>query len=122
MSNVPVCFLPFNLTYYSGFFNVHSKQGPTHEEVRVVRKELYEGLIRDPNLSNVSQIPEINNPAVQAKRSALFSSEKETQFREIGRIEKINVEYEGLPKNGTFLMNRYSSTPYQCAQRKFNNS
>lgn len=86
--------------------------------MRELRKELYEGLIRDPDLSNVSEIPEINNPGIQAKRSALFTKEKERQLKEIGRIQKINVEYEGLPKNGTFLMNKFASTPFDCAKRK----
>jgi len=87
--------------------------------MRAIRKDVFEPLIKDEDLAGVSQIPEINNPAVQAKRSALFTKAQEINLRQVGRIEKINVEYEGLPQSGNYLMNRFTSTPFDCAKRMF---
>jgi large subunit ribosomal protein L39 len=48
----------------------------------------------------------------------LFSKEKERQRNAIGRIEKIEVQYKGVPEDVTLLMNKHLSTPFECAKRQ----
>ncbi|XP_067613026.1 large ribosomal subunit protein mL39 isoform X2 [Eurosta solidaginis] len=55
------------------------------------------------------------SPAV-AKRNDLFSQEQRRQKEAVGRIEKIEVRYLGLPEDVTLAMNASISTPYNCAQ------
>ncbi|KAG5673734.1 hypothetical protein PVAND_003754 [Polypedilum vanderplanki] len=49
-------------------------------------------------------------------RNRLFDEEKKRQRDNIGRIEKIEVRYIGVPKNETLIVNKDISTPYNCAQ------
>lgn len=44
--------------------------------------------------------------------------EKKRQYDKVGRIEKIEVQYKGLPNECTLIMNKDISTPYDCARRK----
>lgn len=44
--------------------------------------------------------------------------EKKRQRDAVGRIEKIEVRYLGLPEDMTLIMNKKLSTPFNCAQRK----
>lgn len=48
----------------------------------------------------------------------MFTKEKERQQKNIGRIEKIEVQYVGTPEDVTLMMNKGISTPFNCAQRK----
>ncbi|XP_013116844.2 large ribosomal subunit protein mL39 [Stomoxys calcitrans] len=50
------------------------------------------------------------------RRNTLFTEEQGRQRERVGRIEKIEVRYLGLPQDVTFVMNRDISTPYNCAQ------
>ncbi|CAB3232440.1 unnamed protein product [Arctia plantaginis] len=50
------------------------------------------------------------------RRYHLFTLEKKRQYDNVGRIEKIEVQYKGLPNNCTFVMNKDISTPYDCAR------
>ncbi|XP_059055892.1 large ribosomal subunit protein mL39-like [Achroia grisella] len=50
------------------------------------------------------------------RRNHLFTLEKKRQQEKIGRIEKIEVNYKGVPKNVTLVMNKDISTPYDCAK------
>ncbi|ODN00494.1 39S ribosomal protein L39, mitochondrial, partial [Orchesella cincta] len=99
------------------YFQMHSIQGPTPEEIEGVRKDLFGKLSRE-NIRSILQhpIPSVNNPVVRAKRSKMFSEEKDNQYKELGRIEKIDVEYVGVPENVTLMMNKGISTPYDCAK------
>lgn len=54
-----------------------------------------------------------------AKASELFTDEQRRQRENVGRIEKIEVRYLGLPHDTTLVMNRELSTPYDCARRKY---
>lgn len=45
-----------------------------------------------------------------------FNLEQKRQLEEVGRIEKIEVRYLGLPNDVTLVMNKGLSTPYDCAQ------
>ncbi|XKL64427.1 hypothetical protein PGB90_004513 [Kerria lacca] len=49
----------------------------------------------------------------------LFNAEKLRQKENIGRIEKIRVKYVGHPKNLDLIMNKYISTPFNCAQHMY---
>lgn len=46
----------------------------------------------------------------------MFTKEQQRQRELVGRIEKIEVRYLGLPEDVTLIMNRELSTPYNCAQ------
>ncbi|XP_037873852.1 large ribosomal subunit protein mL39 [Bombyx mori] len=50
------------------------------------------------------------------RRSYLFTLEKKRQIENVGRIEKIEVQYKGIPKDCTLVMNKNISTPYDCAR------
>lgn len=49
-------------------------------------------------------------------RNELFTLEQKRQHEAVGRIEKIQVRYLGLPEDTTLVMNKDLSTPYDCAQ------
>lgn len=49
-------------------------------------------------------------------RNELFELEQNRQRSAVGRIEKIEVRYLGLPEDATLVMNKGLSTPYNCAQ------
>ena len=48
----------------------------------------------------------------------MFDEEKDRQLALVKRVEKIQVQYKGLPENCTLLMNKNLSTPYNCAMRE----
>ncbi|CAG9571154.1 unnamed protein product [Danaus chrysippus] len=50
------------------------------------------------------------------RRHHLFMLEKKRQLDNVGRIEKIEVKYIGVPKDCTLVMNKDISTPYECAR------
>ncbi|XP_047540131.1 39S ribosomal protein L39, mitochondrial [Vanessa atalanta] len=50
------------------------------------------------------------------RRHHLFDLEKKRQLENIGRIEKIEVNYKGVPNDCTLIMNKDISTPYDCAR------
>ncbi|GJQ66679.1 hypothetical protein Trydic_g4642 [Trypoxylus dichotomus] len=50
------------------------------------------------------------------RQSELFDLEQKQQRESVGRIEKIEVQYEGVPENATLIMNKNLSTPYDCAK------
>lgn len=59
----------------------------------------------------------MSNAEIQQRRTELFTLEQKRQREQIGRIEKIEVRYLGLPNDTTLIMNKGISTPYNCAQR-----
>lgn len=64
-------------------------------------------------LGNLSDISE-----ELQRQNDIFNFEKNKQKEAVGRIEKIDVQYEGVPENCYFVMNKNISTPYDCAKRK----
>ncbi|XP_073973732.1 mitochondrial ribosomal protein L39 isoform X2 [Rhodnius prolixus] len=50
------------------------------------------------------------------RQNEYFDSEKSRQHNDIGRIEKIEVHYEGHLESRKFLMNKGLSTPYNVAK------
>jgi len=57
----------------------------------------------------------LTNAAVRQKRVEMFENEMRRQVALVTRIEKIKVEYEGLPEKCTLIMNKGLSTPFNCA-------
>jgi hypothetical protein len=55
---------------------------------------------------------------INRKRNEIFDYEQKRQRDSVGRIEKIEVRYLGMPQDETLVMNKNISTPYNCAQRK----
>ncbi|CAD7080371.1 unnamed protein product [Hermetia illucens] len=62
------------------------------------------------------QIRYSSSSEVAKYRSDLFSLEQKRQREDVGRVEKIEVRYLGLPEDVTLVMNKDLSTPYNCAQ------
>ncbi|XP_018569116.1 39S ribosomal protein L39, mitochondrial [Anoplophora glabripennis] len=50
------------------------------------------------------------------RQNDLFITEQKRQKELVGRIEKIEISYEGAPENVTLVMNKNLSTPYDCAK------
>jgi large subunit ribosomal protein L39 len=48
----------------------------------------------------------------------MFTKEQRRQLDAVGRIEKIEVQYKGLPEELNLIMNKNISTPFDCARRK----
>ncbi|CAG0905243.1 unnamed protein product [Darwinula stevensoni] len=63
-----------------------------------------------------SSAASVDQHDVLAKRNAMFNKEQERQRSLIARLEKIEVQYEGAPKNATLIMNKGLSTPFDCAR------
>lgn len=57
----------------------------------------------------------ITNESIRLKKNELFSKEKARQRSLITRIEKIEVNYRGVPSDSSLMMNKNLSTPYNCA-------
>lgn len=57
-----------------------------------------------------------SNEQIRNRRSELFQSEKKRQLNMIPRLEKIEVQYQGVPEDATLIMNKNISTPYNIAQ------
>ncbi|XP_057664271.1 39S ribosomal protein L39, mitochondrial [Diorhabda carinulata] len=50
------------------------------------------------------------------QQNDLFNDEQSRQKEAVGRVEKIEISYEGIPKNEVLVMNKNISTPYDCAK------
>ncbi|KAK9890969.1 hypothetical protein WA026_013306 [Henosepilachna vigintioctopunctata] len=50
------------------------------------------------------------------RQNILFNNEKKRQKEMVGRIEKIEIEYEGPQDKKVLMMNKNISTPYDCAR------
>nr|CAH7758061.1 unnamed protein product [Callosobruchus chinensis] len=50
------------------------------------------------------------------RQNDIFMAEQQRQKEAVGRIEKIEIQYEGAPANETLIMNKSLSTPYDCAK------
>lgn len=57
----------------------------------------------------------ISNETVRQMKNELFNKEKKRQQALITRVEKIEVKYHGIPNDVSLMMNKYISTPYNCA-------
>ncbi|KOB73368.1 Mitochondrial ribosomal protein L39, partial [Operophtera brumata] len=68
------------------------------------------------NYSSISPQRSVSTKEAIERRNHLFSLEKKRQVENVGRIEKIEVQYQGVPKNVSLIMNKDLSTPYDCAR------
>ncbi|XP_059607635.1 large ribosomal subunit protein mL39 [Phlebotomus argentipes] len=59
---------------------------------------------------------QISYAEISRRRSDLFTAEQTAQRAKVGRIERIEVRYLGVPHDTTLMMNRNISTPFNCAQ------
>ncbi|XP_076267412.1 mitochondrial ribosomal protein L39 [Rhynchophorus ferrugineus] len=50
------------------------------------------------------------------RQCQIFNFEQKRQKEAVGRVEKIEVQYEGQPENSILVMNKNISTPYDCAK------
>lgn len=51
------------------------------------------------------------------RQNELFITEQRRQKAMVGRVEKIEITYEGPPGKEILVMNKNLSTPYDCAKR-----
>ncbi|CAH0717616.1 unnamed protein product, partial [Brenthis ino] len=65
---------------------------------------------------NLNTIRCLSTKEALERRNHLFVLEKKRQQEKVGRVEKIEVNYKGVPNNCTFVMNKDISTPYDCAR------
>nr|SVE73701.1 EOG090X0A3R [Daphnia atkinsoni] len=70
------------------------------------------------SLNNVSTVqPKLRIDDIRRRRLTIFDKEYKRQQALIPRLEKIEVNYEGLDNEAiTLVMNKGVSTPYNCAQ------
>ncbi|XP_037077996.1 39S ribosomal protein L39, mitochondrial-like [Pollicipes pollicipes] len=62
-------------------------------------------------------LSQLTNASVSRRRAALFDEEEQRQRSLVGRLEKVEVRYEGGPLEPcTLMMNRGISTPHDCAR------
>ncbi|XP_048772766.2 39S ribosomal protein L39, mitochondrial-like isoform X2 [Ostrea edulis] len=74
----------------------------------------------EDNNSKGSNAPK-TNADIRAARNHMFSEEKKRQLSLIRRVEKIKVEYYGIPESCTLWMNKDLSSPYNCAMHMKSN-
>lgn len=58
----------------------------------------------------------LSKAEVRKKRNKLFDQEKKRQRNAVGRIEKIEVKYQGPLDKAVLVMNKNLSTPHDCAK------
>ncbi|CAG4938525.1 unnamed protein product [Colias eurytheme] len=77
---------------------------------------LSKSLLYNKNLTSPLSIRLLSTQEAVERRHHLFELEKKRQIENVGRIEKIEVNYKGIPKDCTLVMNKDMSTPYDCAR------
>ncbi|XP_034826348.1 large ribosomal subunit protein mL39 [Maniola hyperantus] len=73
-------------------------------------------LLLNNSAKNLAAIRCLSTEEAVERRNHLFLLEKKRQLEKVGRIEKIEVNYKGVPKDCTLVMNKDISTPYDCAR------
>lgn len=58
----------------------------------------------------------LSSSKTKGRRNLLFEEEKKKQRAALGRVEKIEVKYMSLVEEITLVMNKYISTPADCAK------
>ncbi|XP_061723800.1 large ribosomal subunit protein mL39 [Cydia pomonella] len=77
---------------------------------------LSRNILQNKCSNTFSQSRYLSTQAAIERRHHLFSLEKKRQLDNVGRIEKIEVNYKGVPKDCTLIMNKDISTPHDCAK------
>jgi len=92
----------------------------------LLKTVIFDNLHRRPHLTfqlskNIHQVARLSNGSntnaqIRQKRSQMFEQEKKRQLNLIPRLEKIEVQYQGVPEDATLILNKNISTPYNVAQ------
>lgn len=61
-------------------------------------------------------LSQLTNTSASRRRALLFDEEEKRQRSLVGRVQKAEVRYEGVPENATLVMNQHLSTPHDCAK------
>ncbi|KAJ8963342.1 hypothetical protein NQ318_018814 [Aromia moschata] len=81
----------------------------------IISKQIKGSLFKKTRISTLQRC--ITGVSEESKRqNDLFVAEQKRQKELIGRIEKIDVSYDGPPENAKLVMNKNLSTPYDCAK------
>lgn len=80
--------------------------------LRAISSSLY----KNQHLKTFPIIRYLSTQEACERRNHLFTLEKKRQVGKVGRIEKIEVKYKGVPEDCTLIMNKDLSTPYDCAR------
>ncbi|XP_013137949.1 PREDICTED: 39S ribosomal protein L39, mitochondrial [Papilio polytes] len=78
--------------------------------------QLSQFMLRQSNRKAFLSIRYLSTQEATERRHHLFTLEKKRQLELVGRIEKIEVKYKGVPEECTLVMNKDISTPYDCAK------
>lgn len=70
-------------------------------------------------LSSSTVSPSADFVESKRRRNEIFNSELKRQRERIGRIEKISVLFKGVSEDTEMVLNKFISTPYNVAQRKY---
>lgn len=82
----------------------------------ILRQQKWQSYTKLQSIKNMRNYSNNNLSATLTKRSEMFTEEQRRQRNAVGRVEKIEVRYQGLPEDVTLMMNRELSTPFNCAQ------
>jgi len=92
----------------------------------LIKSVIFNHINRKPHLTfqlskNLHQVAKLSNASltnaqVRQKRTEMFEDEKKRQLNLIPRLEKIEVQYQGVPEDATLILNKNISTPYNVAQ------
>jgi hypothetical protein len=79
-----------------------------------MKSVIFDNLHRRPHLTfqlskNLHQVARLSNGAltnaqIRQKRSQMFDHEKKRQLNMIPRLEKIEVQYQGVPEDATLIL------------------
>ena len=87
----------------------------------VVPKHVYCIFIRllgQNHVNSTVNIVSSKRDEASKRRSEMFTIEKQRQIDQIPRVNKIEVQYKGIPEDVTLYMNKGLSTPFNVAQRE----
>ncbi|XP_068625072.1 large ribosomal subunit protein mL39 [Battus philenor] len=84
--------------------------------MKIPINQLSQLILRSSSIRPTYSIRCLSIQEAKDRRHHLFTLEKKRQLEQVGRIEKIEVKYKGIPKDCSLVMNKDISTPYDCAR------
>merc|ERR1711936_1480713 len=73
-------------------------------------------ITRQNHVNSTVNIISSKRDEASKRRSEMFTIEKQRQIDQIPRVNKIEVQYKGIPEDVTLYMNKGLSTPFNVAQ------
>lgn len=73
-------------------------------------------ITRQNHVNSTVNIVSSKRDEASKRRSEMFTIEKQRQIDQIPRVNKIEVQYKGIPEDVTLYMNKGLSTPFNVAQ------